>query len=102
MKTISWEKAVEAYDRGEITRYELVFRIFSFLDETNVEEFLDNADEDTKYAVYESLERQPHTDEDWGRILIAGSGWNPKDTPAAVAQMRKGVEALRKQLQKKS
>lgn len=100
MKIISWEKAVEAYNRGEITRHELVFRIFSFLDGTNVEEFLDNADEDTRYAVYESLERQPHTDEDWGRILIAGSGWNPKDTPAAVAQMRKGVEALRKQLQK--
>lgn len=93
MKT--WNNLCEMYLKGAIVGEEFKWGVFTVLDESNIAEFLQKAPRECVEMMTTSLDGQPRTDEEWGRVVIAGMGWNPADTRQTLERCRVGVEAAR-------
>ena len=93
-----WRQWQKYYLEGQVTHHEFAWRVFTALDENNIQDFLDNATTDCVNLMMERLKTEPTTDEEWDRMLIAGMEWRQEDTKPTLALVRKGVEAVREHL----
>lgn len=93
-----WQQWMKYYHDGIITGHEFSWRVFTALNENNIQDFLNNATIDCVDMMMEHLKKEPTTDEGWSKMMITGMEWREEDTKPTLALVRKGVDAVRKYL----
>lgn len=97
---VTWQKLMHCSLEGSITDHEFSWRVFTCLNKDNIKDFLDNATIHCVDLMMERLKTEPTTDEEWDKMTIAGLEWRQENTKPTLALVRKGVEAVRRHLDK--
>ena len=88
-------KTLEQYQRGAITRFELVPCLLQGIGQGYFDDFKSCVTDELLQSIFEYVRTSPKTDEGWNRLSIIGSNLSPTAASIVKYEIRLGVETLR-------